>query len=1148
MRCRFRSLAQIAASTLLLLLASLTASAQFKASIQGTVTDPSGAVVAGATVTVTNLETNKSQQTTTSDEGFYRVTGLPPGRYTVTAELSGFKRAVIENVVVNAETPEGVNLALEAGQVSESVTVSAGEQATALHTETPSIDRAITTREILRIPQAGRDPYELIRLTPGVFGEGARGANGNAVNLPNTTGPGGSNTSIFQVENQVPISANGQRVSANNFQIDGVSVNSLEHGGAAVITPNQESVKEIRVQSNAYSAEYGRNSGAQIQVVSQNGTNQFHGSALFKYNDPALNAFNRYGGPTGDPTQSAPPVRVNNRFRQFGGSVGGPIKKDRLFFFFSYEGVRNNTNDFVSNWVETPEFRQQVISQRPGSVTAQVFQSAGIVPRIVTVLPADCSIFNNDPTRCRVVAGGLDIGSLTGATGQYVSLGNQVGGGLDNIPDIQFVRLAVPNQQRGHQYNGRVDFTPGNNDQIALSSYITRRNDVLSDPGGRSRPMADLNFKPLTTAATVTWIHTISSRLLNEARANFTRFKFDQVSDNADVNFGIPRIEVEGLPIDRIRFGADRSETTPAKFAENTFEVRDIVSFVANQHGLRFGGEIRKEQNNNSLVGGSRPIFSFSGLFNLANGTPIFEAINTDPQTGLPADATRYFRTSDFGFFLQDDWKLRPNLTINLGLRYEFFSPLKEKEGRITNLTLPPGQLTDASIVLRDKLFDADKNNFAPRVGFAWSPGMFDQKAVVRGGFGVAYNRVPQVLFGNTRGNPPFFARNNICCGTASTDFGSPFVGGRILFALGANQSPFSFPINPVLAQGIDPLTGGLVNNTVEVWATPPKLPNAYVYFYSLDTEYQLPHNFVASLGYQGSSSHKLIRITDLTLIFPLPSPAPFDPVFFISPDVNANYNAMIARLTHTFAAGFRFDAVYRWAKSIDTLSFEGPGGVTNQTNPADLRSERGPSDYDVRHHFILSGVWDLPIFRERTDLVGKLLGGWEINGIWTKHSGFPWTPKVFQNIRQPSGKFFGPIRPIQYFGGALDDTSDEAFIRAGGNFPGGGAAFFNTSVNGNPPTLALNPPGIGRNSFRGPKYSSVDLSFIKVMGIPRVRGLGENARLELRANLFNAFNQLNLASIGYFDAGAIVTDPNFGRSPAGLAGRVVELQARFSF
>ncbi|HWP43675.1 MAG TPA: carboxypeptidase regulatory-like domain-containing protein, partial [Blastocatellia bacterium] len=540
MRVAIRLRAVMCALTVLWLAG--TAQAQFKASIQGTVKDPTGAVVSGAMVTVTNRETNRSQQVTSSDNGFYRVTGLPPGTYTVSAELTGFRRKVLQDIVIHAEETQGVDIVLEPGEIAEAVTVEATPSTTQLDTEHANIDRAITTEEIRRIPQVGRDPYELIRLTPGVFGSGARGADGGSVGLPNTTGPGGSNTSIFQVENQVPISANGQRVSANNFQIDGVSVNSLVHGGAAVVTPNQESVKEMRVLSNFYSAEYGRNTGAQIQVVSQNGTNEFHGSALFKYNDPGLNAFNKFGDVFG-----LPPQRVNRRFRQFGGSLGGPIVRDNLFFFFSYEGLREKTTDVASRFVETPQFRQTVINQRPNSIIANVFSTPGIEPRIISTLAADCQPFIAQGRPCREVAGGLDIGSLTGRTGEYVSLGNPGGGGLDNVPDIQLAAIALPNRIRGDQYNARVDFNRGTTDQFAVSTYITKLITNNSDLGGQSRPIGDLRFDPLNSAATFTWIRTISATLLNEARVNFTRFALDQVEGSSDTNFGIPRIEVEGL-------------------------------------------------------------------------------------------------------------------------------------------------------------------------------------------------------------------------------------------------------------------------------------------------------------------------------------------------------------------------------------------------------------------------------------------------------------------------------------------------------------------------------------------------------------------------------------------------------------------------
>lgn len=1147
---------------LILLMLAGIASAQFRASVQGTITDTSGGIIPEATVTLTNKGTNRAQTVTASEDGFYRLSGLPPGEYSISVEKAGYKKQVLENVTVNAEGTEGVDISLEAGEVTATVTVTdALDQQ--LETENANISKAITTEQIRELPQTGRDPYELLRLTPGIFGTGARGAGGQSVgfpngpgNDPNVAGPGGSNTSIFQTENQVSISANGQRVSNNNYTVDGVSVNSLGFGGAAVLTPNQESVKEVRVLSSSYSAEDGRNSGAQVKVVSQSGSNEFHGSAFFKYNDPNLNSFNKFGDIFG-----GAPTRVENRFRQFGGSLGGPLPvprfgegeppafklaRDNAFFFFSFEALRNRTNNPSSRFIETPQYRQLVQQLRPGSVTSNVFATSGIEPRIISVIPTNCALFGNDPARCRVVTGGLDIGSPTLARGQYVPFSSPTGGGFDSIPDIQLAQIADPDSTRGLQLNPRFDFNFGSN-QIALSAYVTRLENVNADIGAASRPSSDLIFRPVNSAATLTYNRVINATTFNEARVNFTRFSANQVESSSGTNFGIPRIEVEGLPFDRIRFGADRAETTPGIFAQNTFEFSDTLSKVFGNHAFKFGGLMRREQDNNSLVGGARPIYSFSGLFNLANDTPIFEGVNVDPRTGGPADAQRYFRTGDYAAFVQDDWKVRPNLTLNLGVRYEYFTPLKEKEGRITALRFGSLGLQNSRIEIVDELFEPDRNNFGPRFGFAYSPNWGDSfggllregRAVIRGGAGIQYNRIPNVLFANSRGNPPFFARNNICCGTAGPaggdGFGTPFVDGRILYALGASNSPFSFPVNPVLGTGIDPATNGVLNNTVEVYATDTEVPNSYVYTYSLEMQYELPLNLVGTVGYQGSSAHKLIRIVNQNLI-QVANPR-FNPVFFIQPDVNSNYNALNARLERRLSDGLQFDVNYRFSKSIDTLSYEGPGGGTNQTNPGDLASERGPSDFDVRHSFNLSGLYELPLFRNRRDAVGKLLGGFELSGIVSANSGFPFTPKIFESIRQPSGEFFGPIRPTGYFGGALDDTSNEAFLRPGGNFPGGGARYFPTTAGA---------PGIGRNSFRGPRYFSVDMSVSKKTGLPGF--LGEDANLELRANFFNVFNQLNLQPIRFFDDGSIITNPNFGRSTRGLAGRVVEFQARFRF
>lgn len=1165
-------LVRIVTCGLILLSAIVTAQAQFKAGIQGTVTDSSGGLVPDAKITLTSNETGKAQTTTANEEGFYRFTGLPPGSYTLAAEKSGFKKQLFDKVDINAEATQGFDIALTTGEIAETVTVTENTQA-ALETENGNISRAITTREIRQLPQVGRDPYELLRLTPGIFGDGARGSGGGSVNLPNTTGPGGSNNSIFQTENQVQITANGQRLSSNNFQIDGVSVNSFNWGGAALVTPNQESVKEVRVLSSTYSAEDGRNSGAQVKVVSQDGTNTFHGSAFIKYNSPKLNAFNKYGGP------NAPTARNNDYNRQFGGSLGGPLYlprfgeggrstmggKDKSFFFLSYEGLRNSLNNIGRAYVETAQYRALVQQLRPNGVTARVFQAAGIAPRIINVFTPNCAAFGNDLNRCRVVTGGLDIGSLTGATGQYVSINNQAqGGGFDGIPDIQEVQFALPSGHRGNQYNVRLDFTPTENDSITLSTYVTRQTNLGSDGAAAGRPIGDIPSSPLNTSGTILYRRVISPTIFNEARLNGTRFSLDETKGEGNTNYGIPRIEVEGLPFDRIRFGAPRSENTPGILAQNIFEFSDTLSILFGNHSVKFGAVVRKEQDNSDASGGSRPLYSFHGIFNLANDTPIFEEVNADPRTGFPADAQRYFSTNYFAGFVQDDWKARPNLTLNFGLRYEYYAPLKEKDGRLSNLFYGSQGLVNSQVRPVDQLHKSDRNNFAPRVGFAYSPrfrvlGLGSPEGdstVVRGGFGIAYNRIPVAPLANARGNTPFFARYSICCGTSLQDFSTPFAGGQILYAIGSSNSVTSYPRNPALGQGIDPVSGGPNSGSVEIYGAPQDLPNPYVYTYSLEVQQELPAKLTATVGYQGSVGHKLIRLVNQNFL--QPGNPKFFAVYFTTPDVNSNFHSLNANLVRRFSDGVQVQANYRFSKSIDQLSYEGPGFVTNQTYPQDNRTERGPSDFDVKHFFNMSALYELPFFRGRQDLAGKLLGGFQVTGIMTARSGFPWTPVVFgDGTRTPGGPTLSPFRPQGYIGPTDLDTSNDAYI-TGSNFPGGGGPFFivRKAADG---TVAA--PGIGRNIFRGPGYFNVDMSLVKQTGLPGF--LGEVANLELRANFFNIFNKLNLAPFSFGTqptkigdycggcnngAGVLTSNPNFGKAERGLSGRVVELQARFRF
>lgn len=1140
-----------------ILLLTAAAWAQYNAGIEGTVTDTSGAVVSGATVTVTNQETNVSQKVTTGAAGFYRVSALPPGRYTVKAEFSGFKAQSITDINVNAEVVQGVNVTLQPGEVTQTVTVSAAT-APQLQTENGNLGATISNQEIHDLPQYGRDPYELVRLVPGVFGDGSRQANGNSNLLPNTAGPGGSNTSIFQTENMVQISSAGQRISDNNFVLDGVSANSLTWGGAAVVSPNQESVQEIQVVTNGYSAQYGRNSGATVEVVSKNGTNQFHGSGFFKYDDPGMNAYNKYNGENGGVPN--PTVRVPDATRQFGGSFGGPIKKDKLFFFASYEGLRDNQSDVANEYIFTPQFVQSVVSQRSGGVTAQIFQTKGFTPRVIQVLTPSCNIGFATGT-CQVVGNGLDIGSLSGALGNYVDdFTTSTGGGLDGVPDLEYAQVAVPSTVAGNQYNGRVDFTPTSKDTIAASTYVSSLNSIGADPSTGSEPMADVNFQPLNSVTTLLWNRIVSATMLNQMRANVTRYAFNQVLSNANhVDWGIPRVEVQGFPFGRIEIGAPQSPNEPGIEAENTLAFNDVLTQVLGNKTFKYGGELIREQSNNNLIGGARPDIVFQGPWDLANDAPIFEGIDASPTTGAPASAQRYFRTSDYSLFFQSDWKLRPNLTVNLGLRWEYFTPLDEKYGELSNIIFPSaGGLTGATVEPSSPLYNPDRNNFGPRFGFAYSPTMFANKLVVRGGFGIFYNRLPEQVFDVTRFNPPFLAAYGNCCGTSS----SPNDGGLIQYALGTSNSPTSYPVNPNLAVGIDPNTGTPPGTNVSVYGAFPSTPNPYVEEWSFGFEYSLPRNWVTAINYEGSAGHKVDRLLNLNYLYAQPvDPNPLQPgstyqpfangIYVLIPDVNTSYNALNTRLTHQFSHGLFTQFYYRYSRSIDESSWEGPCACTNETYPQDLEAERGPSDFDVTHYFTATAVYQLPFFRDSRGLVGKALGGWEVDPVITVHSGFPWTPVDGQSVETPGGPTLAPTRPIAYFcppNCALNDHSNNAFIRPGGDFPQGSLAYFNNTTSG--------PPGIGRNSFRGPGYFGDDLSFAKNTKLPGAFHLGEAANLELRANFFNIFNKLNLAPFGFNTNSTYIGNPgtpptqnvNFGLASAGLAGRVIELQARLNF
>ncbi len=503
---------------LLLVFSTLPLHAQFGSSLSGTVIDPTRAVIPNAAVTLTNAATQQTLATTTNGTGFYRFIELPPGHYSLVVTATGFKKNNVTDVALTAETPRDVEVTLQPGGATESVEVH-GDDVPMLQVSDANIGATIDSEEIERLPTYGADPYELLRTAPGITGDGARSGSGSAVYLPNGAGPGGSNSGIFQTENQVQISAAGQRQADNNFMVDGVSVNSLTHGGSAVVSPSMEAVGQMTVISTSLDASDGRNSGAQIKIVTKSGTNVLHGSLFGLYDETGLNSYNKWGGPSG-----ALPTIVTNDQRSYAASLGGPAVRSKLFYFISFAGFTTANNNETTSYVETPDYRAAVIANRAGGVSAAILADPGVLPRIRAVLTPACNGLtvgvNCNLATSSTTSAGLDIGSLTPGGKSQIGVfpsNNQIGGGLDGVPDVENVQLYVPSHSRGKQFNGRGDWYLSPKDQLAGSVYFTKLDNYGTSGSAGSRPQADLPFKPLNSAATAIYIHTFSPAWLNEA-------------------------------------------------------------------------------------------------------------------------------------------------------------------------------------------------------------------------------------------------------------------------------------------------------------------------------------------------------------------------------------------------------------------------------------------------------------------------------------------------------------------------------------------------------------------------------------------------------------------------------------------------------
>ncbi len=1167
-------------STLLMLALSISfpAIAQFQASLRGTVTDSTGAVIPGVTVTLINDETNQALTTQSNGAGIYSFNGLAPGHFRLQAERQGFEKKVVSQVVLIPEQPNALDLQMQIGNTQQTVTVN-GSAAPLLDTDTATVSSTISSNEIQHFPSYNRDVFQLAQLTPGVFGDSSQGSSGGSLELPGNQGPGGSSSSnagIFATENGPQIQTRGGQYETNSISIDGISTVSAVWGGTSVITPSEDSVGDMKIVSNSYDASVGRFSGGQIEITSKSGTNQFHGSAFFKASRPGLNAYQRWNG-LGSDTPGTPASRGLNRdesrFNNYGGSLGGPIWRNKIFAFFNYETSPYSASTTAQGWYETSQFDQTAAPT--GSIAAQYLGHKGEGVAASSLIQRTCSqIGLVEGVNCITTTSGLDVGSpLKG-----VPLGTQdptyggsanspgVGGGLDGVPDIGFFNTVNPTSISQSQYNGRLDANLTSRDHLAFAIYWVPLSNTTFE--GPVRAANLWHHTQVNDAFSLIWNHTFSPTLLNQARANAAGWRWDEVTSNPQEPFGLPQDNIGNVNDSSCggsacAFGSASFQyfgaPGPTDLNQWTYDYNDVLTKVLGRHNIRTGGDLTRLYYLNNAVYAARPSFTFRNLWDFANDAPFSETGLFDSATGVPFSNRQDNRANVWGFFVQDDYKILPNLTLNLGLRWSYFAAYYSKENNLDVLKFGSGAnlLSGLNIHVGGPLNNPQKNNWGPQVGFAWQPRQSENRLVLRGGFGINYNQNEIAILANGFGNPPNAVNKNFCCSTPTSN--TP----GILYETATNaNSIFGYAPNPATITTFGPnnlpLTG--VTSVTGFPSNPKTISN---YHYSLDAEYQFPYSLVASLGYQGSQSRHLLVQSNFNVIASAGGAALNPVVNFLDYYDNVgtgNYNAMIAVLRHTFSHHFNLDVQYTWANAMD----ENSGPYEEDPYPYNSHAAYGRSDYNVANGFKLFGLWQPVFFKNGNGWPEKVAGGWSLSGIFNLHSGFPFTPVYGTNTSGGlyyNGSGYSSLRPAAYLGGAGSSTGNSAFMQATNpNYKGNGTTYFAppTFVNGPafPATAPPPTPGIHRNVLTGPGYSDLDASLTKAFGFPNMRVLGEGAKLEFRVDTYNFFNKLNINTssidntLGSVNPDGTVSSVNgdFGVARSALGSRTVQLQTRFSF
>ena len=1022
---------------LLWLVACSVAEAQtHRGSVRGTVYDANLAAVRGAQIELTRQETGSLRVTTSGDEGEYALSSLQPGSYRLTVTATGFATFPQEFVLaVNQELR--LDVQLEIAAISDPYPIEIITSATELKKDSASVGTVIENRQIEGLPLDGRNFYELSLLVPGA--------------VPAAQGSAGS------VRGDFAFSVNGAREDSNNFLLDGV-YNVDPKLNTFGVRPPVDAIREFENLTSTYDASFGRSAGAQVNVVLKSGSNDFHGSVYVFHRNGALDARNYFA-----PADQPDPKYIRN---QFGFAVGGPLAKDRTFFFVDYEGTRSREG--ITRITNVP-----TLAERTGDFSQSLFGAP------------------LDPFTGQPFSGGRIPDQRINSVGRRIAalypLPNR------NAPFANFVSSPTQRDRNDH-FDVRIDHLLSRRSSLAFRYSLGDRNlfEPFAGSGFSLVPGYGNDVTRRSQNAMISETHVFSPDFVNDLRFAFNRVAtaVRQEGAGTSINRSVGLADLSSNPRDLgLTFitvtgfsPLGHEGNNPQNSVTNTFQILDTATYTVRDHLFKFGADVRFVQQNAFRDVQSRGLIQFSP-FGQITGNALGDLLLGFPLLtgGARVDNAQHLRSNSYNFFVNDSYRVHPRLTLSLGLRYEYNTPAVDAFDRANIYDQSTGNLVavGTSGVPRSG-YESDRNNFAPRVGFAWTV-RESGNTVVRGGFGIYYDQSPLAPGEALYFNKPFF------------DFNLFFSLPGLPLTLD-NPFPSFFPF---------PLPDSAL-------AIQRDLRTPYMQHWNLNVQQQLGRSRVLEIAYVGSKGTKLLSARDINQpppsILPpglpfVPRPNPlFDDITLLESRASSNYHSLQARLQQRLDFGLALLGSYTWSKSIDDASnfFTSAGDPNFPQNSYDVRAERGRSNFDVRHRLSVSYSYDLPFGKGRAFLADRgwlstLLTGWQTFGIVSLQSGRPFTVALLQEIdNSGTGRsalgFGANDRPNLIADPSLSNRSPQLW--------------FNRSA------FVFPPPGTfgnaGRNILDGPGFQNVNASLLK-----NTR-LSERFSLQFRAEAFNLFNHPN--------------------------------------